>query len=177
VLVAGAVAFLASRNSAAPDGTAAPPASTSATTSKPSPSRASSPPTSKAATPTTTSAPRPTTSSTAAPAPVSAQDLERAVRDYYALLPDNRDAGWERLSPRYQETTATDRDTYDAFWKSIDKVSTRQVRGTAPDSVTATVRYDFDDGRRVEEVTSYTLVRDGDALLIDSSTVRSSRRA
>lgn len=176
VLAAGAIAFLASRNTGAPDGTAAPPASSSPTTSKPSPSRTSSPPTSKAAT-STTSAPRPTTSSTAAPAPVSAQDLERAVRDYYALLPDNRDAGWERLSPRYQETTATDRDTYDAFWKSIDKVSTRQVRGTAPDSVTATVRYDFDDGRRVEEVTSYTLVRDGDALLIDSSTVRSSRPA
>lgn len=99
------------------------------------------------------------------------------MRDYYALLPDDRDAGWARLSPRYQETTATNRETYEAFWSSVDKVSTHQVRGSSPDSVTATVRYDFSDGRRVEEVTSYTLVRHGDALLIDTSTVRSSRPA
>ncbi len=177
LLAAGLIAFLVSRNSSAPGGTAAPPASASTTTSKASPSRSSSPPTSSAATP-TTPAQRPTKSTTtSAPATVGSQDLERAIRDYYALLPGNRDAGWQRLSAHYQETTATNRETYEAFWKSVDKVSTHQVRGTAPDSVTATVRYDFADGRRVEEVTSYTLVRDGDALLIDSSTVRSSRPA
>jgi hypothetical protein len=107
----------------------------------------------------------------------SAQDLERAVRDYYSLLPDDRDAGWDRLSTHYQQTTAKNRDTYDAYWGSVDKVSTKQVRGTAPDAVTATVRYDFADGRKVEEVTAFTLVRDGDTLLIDSSEVRSSRSA
>ncbi|MGO4598887.1 serine/threonine-protein kinase [Terrabacter sp. 2RAF25] len=188
LLVAGGIAFVLSRNGSTPSGTAAPPSSSSVASSKPSPStsRASSPPTSSAAAPTTpaprptTPAPRPTTTSTSttqAPPPVTAQDLERAVRDYYALLPGDRDAGWARLSARYQQTTAKNRETYEAFWTSVDKVSTHQVRGSSPDSVTATVRYDFGDGRRVEEVTSYTLVRQGDALLIDSSTVRSSRPA
>ncbi|NUR14763.1 MAG: hypothetical protein HOQ13_00395 [Dermatophilaceae bacterium] len=179
LLLAGAVAFLLSRNTDTSGGTAAPPSSGATSSSKPKPtpstSRSSSPPTRTATAPTTPTPPPATTAPAAAPA--TPQELERAVRDYYALLPDDRDAGWKRLSPRYQQTTATDRETYDAFWKSVDKVSTHQVRGSAPDSVTATVRYEFTDGRRVEEVTSFTLVRDGDALLIDTSTVRSSRPA
>jgi hypothetical protein len=179
VLVAGAVAFLMSRTGDSPGGTAAPPSSAAASSSKPTPSRTSAPPTRTATAPTTRTAPPASTAPTAPTAPTvpaaTGQELERAVRDYYALLPDDRDAGWERLTQRYRETTAKNRETYDAFWGAVDKVSTRQVRGAAPDSVTATVRYDFRDGRRIEEVTTFTLVREGDALLIDSSKVESSR--
>ena len=176
-LVGGAAAFIASRSSGTGPTTAGPPSSGSVTTSRtssPAPSTTPTSPTTRT-TPTQT---RPPATTTPPAAPVAtAQELERAVRDYYALLPDDRDAGWDRLSDRYRETTAKDRETYDAFWGSVDKVSTHQVKGTAPDSVTATVRYDFGDGRRVEEVTAFTFVRDGDALLIDTSAVRSSQAA
>ncbi|GAB3870446.1 serine/threonine-protein kinase [Terrabacter terrigena] len=175
VLVAGAVAYLVSLDGGTAGGAATPPPSGAASSSKPSPARTSSPPTKTATAPATRTAP-PSSTAPVAPA-ATAQELERAIRDYYALLPADRDAGWERLTEHYQKTTAKDRDTYDGFWKSVDKVSTHQVRGSAPDSVTATVRYEFGDGRRIDEVTSFTLVREGDALLIDSSTVRSSRSA
>ena len=174
-LLAAAVAWIASRNGDTPGGTAGPP---SVTGSAAPTSRASARPSTKPAPTTarpTTAAPTTAAPTTPAAPAASPQDLERAVRDYYALLPDDLDAGWERLSERYQETTAGSRETYDGFWSSVDKVSTHQVRGSAPDSVTATVRYEFDDGRRVEEVTTFTFVRDGDGLLLDSSTVRSSR--
>jgi hypothetical protein len=96
------------------------------------------------------------------------------VRDYYALLPANRDAGWARLTPRYQRTTARDRDYYESFWTSVDRVSVSDLTATAPGSVTATVTYDFADGRRFVERTSYRLVENDGELEIDRSSVVSS---
>ena len=48
--------------------------------------------------------------------PPSAQQLRGALRDYYALLPGDLDAGWSRLTQRYQRTTARNRAYYDSFW-------------------------------------------------------------
>lgn len=143
------------------------------------------PTTSRAATPSaSTSAPAssattaPTTAGTPVtpPAGTSAADLERAVRDYYALLPGNTDAGWARLTDRYRTTTSGNRATYDRFWTSVDTVDVLQATGSAPGSVVATLRYAFTDGRRYEERTSYALVDDGGVLKIDRSSVLSSRR-
>jgi eukaryotic-like serine/threonine-protein kinase len=98
------------------------------------------------------------------------------VRDYYALLPGDTDAGWARLTDRYRSTTSGSRATYERFWDSVDSVEVRQASGSAPRSVVATLRYVFDDGRRFEERTSYSLVEDGGILKIDRSSVLSSRR-
>ena len=110
----------------------------------------------------------------AAAAAPSARQLRAAVQDYYALLPEDLDAGWEGLTPRYQRTTARNRDAYASFWGSVDRVSVSDVTASAPGSVTATVTYDYDDGRVFVERTSYRLVRDDGALKIDRSSVLSS---
>lgn len=107
---------------------------------------------------------------------MTASALSAAVRDYYGLLPGNTDAGWARLTDRYQRTTATSRAYYDRFWGSISRVQVSQVTSTAPSSVVATLRYDYADGRTFIERTSYSLVRDGGQLKIDRSSVLSSRQ-
>jgi hypothetical protein len=142
----------------------------------PSPS-GSEPTTSSAGTssPSTSAAPEATTTSNAAPG-VRGSALARAVRDYYALLPDHIDAGWRRLTVRYRTTTARDRETYEQFWGSVDAVEVRRSEGTAPDQVVATIRYAFDDGRRFEERTSFRLADVGGVLKIDASSVLSSRQ-
>lgn len=103
-------------------------------------------------------------------------ELARAVRDYYALLPGDTDAGWARLTDRYRSTTSGSRATYERFWGSVSSVDVRQATGSAPGSVVATLRYAFDDGRRFEERTAYSLVDDGGILKIDRSSVLSSRQ-
>jgi hypothetical protein len=106
-------------------------------------------------------------------APTTAQ-LRRGLTDYYALLPGDRDAGWDRLTSRYQRTTARNRDTYESFWSAIDSVRVSDVSASAPETVTATVTYDYDDGREYVERTRYRLVEDDGALKIDRSEVLSS---
>ena len=170
------------------DPSAAPPAAsdtgrtTAAASAGPStaaPTRAA--PTSSRPAPSTTAArpsttpPRssPATPTTAGGAPTTGE-LRAAVRDYYALLPGDRDAGWELLTDRYQRTTARNRATYDSFWGSVDQVRVSDVTASAPGSVTATLTYDFADGREFVERTSYRLVPEDGVLKIDRSTVLSS---
>jgi serine/threonine protein kinase len=106
--------------------------------------------------------------------PTDAQ-LAQAIIDYYALLPDNTDQAWDRLTKRYQDGTARNRQYYQSFWDSIQSVSTSSVTGSAPDSVQATLTYTFKDGRVVTERTAFTLVQQDGILKIDSSTVLSSQ--
>ncbi|TQM57201.1 serine/threonine-protein kinase [Humibacillus xanthopallidus] len=152
--------------------------SSSSAAASPTSRPASPTPTHRGTPPATSSAPAPST--TAAPpaggGAVTASALSRAVRDYYALLPGNTDAGWARLTERYQRTTATSRAYYDRFWGSISRVQVSQVTSEAPSSVVATLRYDYADGRTFIERTSYSLVRQDGQLKIDRSSVLSSRQ-
>ncbi|HET7820070.1 MAG TPA: protein kinase [Ornithinibacter sp.] len=153
---------------AAPSATpTAPPSSTASSSPRPSTSAPSS------STPPATPTPTTKASPPSAGTPTSSQ-LRTAVRDYYALLPADRDAGWERLTERYQRTTARNRDYYESFWGSVDRVSLADVSASTPGSVTATVTYHYDDGRVFVERTSYRLVREGGELKIDESSVLSS---
>ena len=155
------------------------PSTPTPTTASPTPSASSSAPAP------TTSAPRPTPSpstrpSASTPPPATGTpttgELRAAVQDYYALLPGDLDAGWARLTPRYQSTTARNRATYGSFWGAIDAVSVSDVTASAPGSVTATVTYDYRDGRVFVERTSYRLVRQDGRLRIDRSSVLNSRQ-
>ena len=74
----------------------------------------------------------------------------------------------------YQRTTATSRDYYESFWSAIDTVRVSDVSARAPDTVTATVTYDYEDGRVYVERTRYRLVEDDGILKIDRSDVLSS---
>lgn len=154
------------------------------TSSNPGPSStaASSPAATSSPPEPSTTPPRPTTTATgtapAAPRPggaaPNAEELGAAVRDYYALLPRDLDAGWERLTARYQRTTARNRDYYASFWGSVDRVRVSDVTAAAPGSVTATLTYHYADGRVFVERTSYRLVEEDGVLKIDRSTVLSS---
>lgn len=138
-------------------------------TDGPSPSSSPTPAASSSPEPTTPAASKPPVSST----PTSAQ-LAGAVEDYYALLPGDLDAAWDRLTERYQTTTAKSRGTFSDFWGGVDRVRASDVSGRSPGSATATITYEFDDGREFVERTSYELVEDDGVLKIDRSKVLSS---
>jgi serine/threonine protein kinase len=179
-VVAAVVVVLAVRSDGQPD--AAPTVSSS--DSGPAPSTTSPPSTTAAPSSTapTTSAP---SSPTPSPSPTRSQaapqggtptagQLREALSGYYALLPGDRDSGWDRLTPRYQRTTARNRDYYESFWSGVDSVRVTDIDASPPGTVTATLTYDYDDGRVFVERTSYQLVRQDGELKIDRSTVVSS---
>lgn len=97
------------------------------------------------------------------------------MRGYYALLPDDTDAGYALLTERYRSATSGTQDNYEAFWDGIDKVTVRDLDATPPGSVEATLTYTFEDGRVIQERTAFGLVEDGGVLKIDGSEVLSSR--
>jgi tRNA A-37 threonylcarbamoyl transferase component Bud32 len=156
-----------------------PSASPSSPAPTPSPTRSSPAPTSRAPVP-TSPAPEPTRAAPTTAAPVSgtptARQLTTAVRDYYALMPDNLDAGYALLTDNYKDDHASSRSSYAAFWGDIDDVSVSNVSGSSPGSVTATITYEFEDGRVYVERHSYSLVEEDGILKIDESEVLSSRQ-
>jgi hypothetical protein len=163
------------------DGAAEP--TTAATTvgsTTPTPSTArpatSSAPATRTPTPTPTPSRVPSTPAPASPVTgtPTAGELARAVTSYYALLPGDLDAAWDRLTRHYQRTTAKNRSTFGSFWGDIERVRATDVDGSPPGTVTATITYDFDDGRRFVERTGFRLVEDDGVLKIDRSEVLSS---
>jgi serine/threonine protein kinase len=138
--------------------------------------RSSRPASSSASTSSTTSSSAPS-ATTSAPGggSASASSLGRAISDYYALLPGNTGAAWQRLTPSYRSGRAGGRASYRAFWQQMKDVSVSNVVGRPPGSAEATVTYFYKDGRIVDEDTEFGLVRQDGILKIDSSTVLSSR--
>ena len=116
---------------------------------------------------------RTTRSSIARVVPTSTQ-LAAAITDYYALLPGNTDQGWAHLTSNFQTGTAQNRQYYQRFWDSIQRVTATDAHGASPDTAEAKITYYFKDGRVAVEPTVYSLVRQGDIFKIDSSTVLSS---
>jgi serine/threonine protein kinase len=113
---------------------------------------------------------RPTTADPTTADPTTAE-LAQAVTDYYALLPDDTDAGWERLTASYQRQTGG-RESYDDFWNDMDTVTVTDVSATLPDRAQATITYVEKSGNREStERRSFRLVRSGDLLKIDQSSV------
>ena len=98
-------------------------------------------------------------------------ELAQAVTDYYGLLPHNTDAAWKLLTASYQRQTGG-RDRYEDFWNDMDTVTVTSVRATAPDRVQATLTYVEKSGnRKSTERRSFRVVRSGDVLEIDQSSV------
>ncbi|WP_433272103.1 protein kinase domain-containing protein [Actinosynnema sp. CS-041913] len=112
----------------------------------------------------TTSAAQPTTPS-AAPQPVGPG---QALRDYYALLPGNTEAGFARLTDRFKSGRGLTPAGYRQFWSNkAAQLSDIQENGN---QVTATVTYvRADDGSTIEQERNvYTLVQAGDGWAIDA---------
>jgi hypothetical protein len=92
------------------------------------------------------------------------------------VLPADTDAGWALLTPHYRTTISRDRRTYDRFWGAIARIRVSNVDASAPSSVVATLRYDYEDGRTYLERTAFTLMPEGGRLKIDRTFVLSSRQ-
>jgi eukaryotic-like serine/threonine-protein kinase len=125
-----------------------------------------SPSKSKPTTPSPTASP---TSPTQNGAPTN-QELANAVVDYFNLVPGNLDAGWARLTPHFQSTKAQNRQTYDNFWNSLERVDVSNANGEPPTGATATLRYHYKDGRVVTERPRFRFVRQDGVLKIDGET-------
>lgn len=140
-------------------------------TTRPATTTAETPPASPAATKSTSADP---SEPPATGQPMGIRSV-RALQDYYARLPDNTDEGYALLTDRYRSTTAGSKESYEAFWGDIARVSIRDSTATSGGRVEATLTYTFNDGRVVQERTAYRLVEQGGTLMIDRSTVLSSR--
>jgi serine/threonine protein kinase len=162
-LVAAGVTLLLNRKDTPSNAGNNPAGSTTATTERPT-----------TTTPTTTTT-KPTTTTTTPSVPREPADPAAAITAYYALMPGNRDAAWARLTPKYQQSPARGRASYDNYWGGISAVAVSEVTPGGGNTVEATVVYTFTDGRKVSERHRYTLVNQGGRWLIDQSSVLSSR--
>lgn len=149
----------------------------------PGPDPGDSPTTSRAVESPAVSSPSQPTESTPPPTPtpsppgtpttseIPAAELTQAITDYYALLPDDTEAAWGRLTPAYQSKTGG-WESYERFWKSIDSVTMTSAKATGPNSVEATITYVEKSGNKESsEKRSFTLVKSDDVLKIDQSAV------
>ncbi|MGN6743051.1 MAG: serine/threonine-protein kinase [Amnibacterium sp.] len=150
-------------------GTASPSASSTSPSPSPSPSTPSPTPT---PTPTPSATPSATSTPSAPPVsgPPTSRQLASAIRGYFALLPENTDAAWNRLTPSFQQGHAQGRAYFDSFWSRYSSVTASHVSGDAPDHATATLTYVAKDGTRTVERDTFRLVRQGGVLKIDSQT-------
>lgn len=104
-----------------------------------------------------------TQGSTQEPAP-QGSDPEQFVDDYYAALPDDTRAGWQRLSPEYRSRMGYD--DYRGFWSTIDSVTVDDTAPAGADAVDVTLTYVTDDGSTDTEVRRVHLERAEDGYLI-----------
>ncbi len=103
------------------------------------------------------------------------EQLQGAIADYYALVPGNLPVAWNRLTTKYQQDHAGGFPGYQNFWSPVQRVTVVDVSAKQGDAVDATIDYFFNDGKVIEEQTSYGLVTEDGLWKIDSSTVRSSQ--
>ncbi len=76
-------------------------------------------------------------------APAGAAGRTEFVEDYYAVLPEDTRAGYELLSPSYQERTSYA--DYDGFWSTVDDVTVQETAPAGPRAVDVTLLYNGSD--------------------------------
>jgi hypothetical protein len=133
-------------------------------------------PTTRPTTSTSTTA-KPTTTPTTTtpppqPPPPPATPAD-AVREYYALMPGNRDQAWPRLTPKFQTSPAGGRASYDRFWGQFSSVTATDIAQTGENVVEVSLQYVRTDGGRLQERHRYTLVNENGSWLIDAVQVLS----
>ncbi|HEV7650866.1 MAG TPA: protein kinase [Actinophytocola sp.] len=179
VLVAVTTTLVALNTGDAGEPTAAP----QTTSAKPKPGPATEPSTeastepstesSAPATSTSVSAPPSTPGGTPAKTPQQPGNPVAAVSGYYALMPGDPDAGWQRLTTRFQHSPARSLSYYRGYWGSISSVRASGATGQGS-TVEVTVNYTFKSGRKVQERHRYQLANQGGRWLLDSVAVLSS---
>ncbi|MBC6451043.1 serine/threonine-protein kinase [Actinokineospora xionganensis] len=120
----------------------------------------------QAATPSNT--PNPTT------AVIGPDDLNRAVTEYYGLLPENTGEAWTRLGPRMR---AQGKEQYEQTWKDVkDLTISTAPRTTGANTVRVAIEYTAESRGRLRETRQLVLLARDGALLIDADEVLSSER-
>jgi hypothetical protein len=99
--------------------------------------------------------------------------MEQAVEDYFAVMPEDTDTGWQRLAPSMQAEVG--RADYEDWWGSIDAVELERAEAGEGQQVDVVLTYYFDDGRATQEAQRLTLEQSGDRYLIADDAVLSSR--
>lgn len=113
------------------------------------------------------------TDPTPSPAP-TAGEVERAVAEYYRLLPEEPERAWSRLGPRLR---AEGKGEYLAFWDDVATVELiSQPRATGARTVHVGVELTLDDGTRVREFHQFGVLVRGDRLLLDADTMLHTER-
>jgi hypothetical protein len=125
--------------------------------------------------PSSTTQESPTTPSVPGGPQDTPEQRQGAITNYYALVPGNLPAAWDRLTANYQQSHAGGFTGYQDFWSSVQRVMVVDVSAGQDGAVDATIDYFFKDGKVVEEQTSYMLVAENGLWKIDSSAVRSSQ--
>jgi eukaryotic-like serine/threonine-protein kinase len=98
---------------------------------------------------------------------------EDFLKGYFEAAPGGGDEAWAQLGPREKQVG---RSSFNGFWRTIDSAQVGDVTaGDTPDTVEATIRYRYADGRVVEERQRLQLIESGGDYLIDDDTVLSSR--
>jgi hypothetical protein len=108
-----------------------------------------------------------------APAPEDrdqATKPEGAVTGYYALLPEDTDGAWERLTGNYQSGEPIDKAYFDEFWGQFADVTVGDIAVVSDTEAEATVTYVYGDGSRESERRRYLFVEQDGILKIDEST-------
>ncbi|OLF14635.1 hypothetical protein BU204_26180 [Actinophytocola xanthii] len=98
-----------------------------------------------------------------------------AVVSYYQLVPGNTAEGWTRMTPRFQNFPARNRQNYESYWNSVRSV---RASGASANGSTVDVTVDlvFKDGRGSREQHRYTLVNQNGRWLLDTVDVLSARQ-
>jgi serine/threonine protein kinase len=97
---------------------------------------------------------------------VTVTQMERAVREYYALLPRHPDQAWQRLSPRFQ-AAASGYDNYRSFWSQIDDVRLGRATSASGQTITVPITFRAKDGRTSHELHTFAFAQQSGQLLID----------
>ena len=108
----------------------------------------------------------PATSSVAASA-ITFESMRDVVNGFYAELPGNARAAWDRLDPHYQQRNGLG--DYLGFWSTIQSVSVLAIAPRDANSVVATLRYVLTDGRVDTENRWLSVVAENSRLLIYDS--------
>lgn len=116
-----------------------------------------------------------TTASTPPPPPAvvavapSAVELEKAVADYYALLPARPDEAWSRLTVARQTEGA---DAYRSYWAGVERLAVTTPPHAEGGAVTVRLDFTLTDGTAVRETRRIAL----DGLLLGADTLVTSER-
>ncbi len=96
----------------------------------------------------------------------------QAVVEYYALLPADTDAAWQRLGPTLRQTG---RESYEEFWSGVDSVEIVAPPELVRDGVVRVeLEFSLPDRKPSREVYRlYMTTRDGHALIDDDERVGS----